>query len=237
MKSIIKKIAMLSMLSCIAGNASLIMSSQKPTINEKQKASLQTQVNSLSEQFATLAQDAQLSVTLKNEYKNLTAAITDLLAPLKTGGSNINMNKLLSLCNDLTTFQTHLKADSQYQQYEKSNKAIVSNLNNLVQNLAHEFDEMKNSYQTVKIQVINAPTNYFIAAGTLNPTSGIINYSQQIPIGKPEHKNNGNGTYNFYLDYYYGTTISNSINQFSNQHKGSEFMGKTTWDVAKNIIS
>ncbi|AXK61093.1 hypothetical protein [Candidatus Chromulinivorax destructor] len=141
MKNVIKKIAMLSMLVSIAGNTSLLMSSQ---INDKQKVQLENLANYLSKEFATLAQDAQLSDALKTEYKDVTAAVTNFLASLKTGATYDN-DKKLSLSNQLEAFYKHLMNDSQYQQYSKSNQAIVSNLSRLVYFVDREFNEIKKS--------------------------------------------------------------------------------------------
>lgn len=80
---------------------------------------------------------------------------------------------------------------------------------------------------SVQIKVVNVPVDHFIAAGVLNHNAGETNYSMQP---------NTNGTYTFYSDHYYAAA-ANDRKSFKNQRKGSDFIGKTKWDVGNNIVS
>lgn len=81
--------------------------------------------------------------------------------------------------------------------------------------------------QTVNIKVSNIPANHFIAAGVAKHNSGETNYSMQP---------NNNGIYTFSSDHYYAAA-ANDRGSFEKLRKGSEFIGKTKWDVNNNIIS
>jgi len=84
------------------------------------------------------------------------------------------------------------------------------------------------SDQPVNITVSNLPADTFIAAGTYYHKDGKTNYSQQ-GTGR-------NGSYTFHPNYYYAAAAKNR-RSFMHEHKGTDFIGKTKWDVANNIIS
>lgn len=259
MKNVIKKITMLSMLSCIAGNTSLLMSSQKPTMNDEQKASLQEQVDSFSQQFATLANDAKLNDQLKAQYKDLTTEINSYVSNNKKLNSqqnkNRNRDKERELSDKMTEFINDLNDDQQYKIYIKNpqNATTIAQLKSSLKWLQHiawdyqmeQMEQMEQPRPTsrpnnlmkeptdekpvkVQVKVINVPTDHFIAAGVLDHDHGKTNYSIQKP--------NADGIYTFSSNHYYAAA-ANDRKSFMNQHEGSDFIGKTTWDVKNNKIS
>lgn len=277
MKSIMKKIAMMGMLSCMASLNTYTSDSQ-----------LESHISSLSKTFATIPHDPKLNT----EYKALTSAIADLLAPLKTGGT-IDTNKKKSVYDQFMKFQHDLHSDSQYQTYAKSHQFIIhdlyedeiiddkpeysivpntfvswqsqyedeiiddlqdkayaganpSTITTLNDSISKVMNPLKNidrsswpknlmtepthetPVQQVNIMVSNLPANTFIAAGVLYHHHGKTNYSIQTP--------NADGSYTFHTSHSYAAAANNR-QSFINQHKGTDFLGKTKWDVTADIIS
>lgn len=207
-------------------------------INTLCLASLQLQIDSLSKQFAAIPHDQKLDA----EYKALTNAITDLLAPLKTG-TKIDQTKKSNIQKNLDQFKIDINNDTQYKAYAAANPSTIKTLHDLISKVVTRLQNIDASsrpknlmpepttekpIQTVNIMVSNLPANTFIAAGVLYHNDDKTNYSIQ--------GTGGNGLYNFHSNYYYAAA-ANDKQSFKNQHKGTDFLGKTKWDVTNNIIS
>jgi len=254
MKNVMKKIVMMGMLSCmVSSNLYSLFVAPEPTHAPAPEPALwQSQVDSLSKSFATVAHDAPLSDTLKNEYKALTASTKDLITPLKTGGT-IDRNKAQAISTALNQLYNDLQNDSQYQQYAKSNQAIISNLQAQLSKLQvqlstfiikYEADQQHDPTATKNISIIG---NY----GVLKQECGMGNGSYciqwtkankngtEVPMPLTPVTKNSDNTYtllsdNIYTQYFLADASGKPVGA---GQASTVFINKTKWYAPANIIS
>ncbi|AXK60218.1 hypothetical protein [Candidatus Chromulinivorax destructor] len=100
------------------------------------------------------------------------------------------------------------------------------------ENLMHSPYNVSPQHPSIdtRIKVVDIAKNTFIAAGVINANNGKPNYAKQAPVDKKTNE------YIFNSNTYYAVITKNGYD-FTSQHIGTDFIGYSTWNARKNIIS